>query len=89
MILPCNLADPVATAALVGQAEEALGELVAQGLVTADSFAGLRAHLRARAQAGRRRNWLLFGERTKPALAIFSTAAVVLLAAAGPVPTAP
>jgi 3-oxoacyl-[acyl-carrier protein] reductase len=27
MILPCNLADPVATAALVGQAEEALGGL--------------------------------------------------------------
>ena len=26
-------------------------------------FAGLRAHLRARALAGRRRNWLLFGER--------------------------
>jgi 3-oxoacyl-[acyl-carrier protein] reductase len=27
VILPCNLADPVATAALVGQAEEALGGL--------------------------------------------------------------
>lgn len=27
-------------------------------------LAGLRAHLKARAAAGRRRNWLLFGERT-------------------------
>ncbi|MBP0600125.1 flavodoxin domain-containing protein [Herbaspirillum sp. LeCh32-8] len=28
-------------------------------------LAGLRAHLRARAAAGRRRNWLLFGERSR------------------------
>jgi sulfite reductase (NADPH) flavoprotein alpha-component len=28
-------------------------------------LAGLRAHLRARAQAGRQRNWLLFGERAQ------------------------
>ena len=28
-------------------------------------LAGLRAHLRARVQAGRRRNWLLFGERQR------------------------
>lgn len=28
-------------------------------------LAGLRAHLRARAAAGRRRNWLVFGERTR------------------------
>jgi sulfite reductase (NADPH) flavoprotein alpha-component len=28
-------------------------------------FAGLRAHLRARVQAGQRRNWLLFGERQR------------------------
>lgn len=28
-------------------------------------LAGLRAHLRARAQAGQRRNWLIFGERTR------------------------
>ncbi|WP_421995714.1 sulfite reductase subunit alpha [Roseococcus sp.] len=28
-------------------------------------IAGLRAHLKARAAAGRRRNWLIFGERTR------------------------
>jgi sulfite reductase (NADPH) flavoprotein alpha-component len=28
-------------------------------------FAGLRAHLRSRARAGQRRNWLLFGERQR------------------------
>ncbi len=48
------------------QAEEALGELVAQGLVTADSFAGLRALLvpadrRRASHAGRRRRGALFG----------------------------
>src|SRR5258708_39902098 len=48
------------------QVEEALGELVAQGLVTADSFAGLRALLvpsdRRRApHHGRKRRGSLFG----------------------------
>jgi sulfite reductase (NADPH) flavoprotein alpha-component len=33
-------------------------------------FAGLRAHLRARVEAGRRRNWLLFGERQRDTDAI-------------------
>jgi ATP-dependent helicase Lhr and Lhr-like helicase len=47
------------------QAEEALGELVAQGLVTADSFAGLRALLvpsdrRRAAHHGRKRRGSLF-----------------------------
>ncbi len=55
-----------ATALLRVQVEEALGELVAQGLVTADSFAGLRALLvpsdRRRASGhGRRRRGPLFG----------------------------
>jgi ATP-dependent Lhr-like helicase len=55
-----------ATGLLRVQAEEALGELVALGLVTADSFAGLRALLvppdRRRAPAhGRRRRGPLFG----------------------------
>jgi ATP-dependent Lhr-like helicase len=47
------------------QVEEALGELVALGLVTADSFAGLRALLipadRRRPTQGRRRRGSLFG----------------------------
>ncbi len=48
------------------QAEEALGELVAQGLVTADSFAGLRALLvpsdrRRTPHHGRKRRGSLFG----------------------------
>jgi ATP-dependent Lhr-like helicase len=53
------------TGLLKVQAEEALGELVALGLVTADSFAGLRALLipadRRRATHGRRRRGPLFG----------------------------
>jgi ATP-dependent Lhr-like helicase len=48
------------------QVEEALGELVAQGVVTADSFAGLRALLvpadrRRAGHGGRRRRGTLFG----------------------------
>ncbi|MBV8507010.1 MAG: ATP-dependent DNA helicase, partial [Alphaproteobacteria bacterium] len=42
------------------QVEEALGELVALGLVTSDSFAGLRALLRKPTAAGRRRT-TMFG----------------------------
>ncbi|MBV8032555.1 MAG: DEAD/DEAH box helicase, partial [Betaproteobacteria bacterium] len=54
------------TGVLRVQAEEALGELVALGLVSADSFAGLRALLvpadRRRASShGRRRRGALFG----------------------------
>ncbi|HYD56832.1 MAG TPA: DEAD/DEAH box helicase [Burkholderiales bacterium] len=54
------------TGALRVQAEEALGELVAQGIVSADSFAGLRALLvpsdRRRAPLhGRKRRGSLFG----------------------------
>ena len=43
------------TGLLRPQVEEALGELVALGLVTSDSFAGLRALLRKPAAGGRRR----------------------------------
>jgi ATP-dependent Lhr-like helicase len=43
------------TGLLRPQVEEALGELVALGIVTSDSFAGLRALLRKPAAAGRRR----------------------------------
>jgi ATP-dependent Lhr-like helicase len=55
-----------ATGLLRIQAEEALGELVAQGLVTADSFAGLRALLvpsdrRRTPHHGRKRRGSLFG----------------------------
>jgi ATP-dependent Lhr-like helicase len=44
------------TGLLRPQVEEALGELVALGIVTSDSFAGLRALLRKPAAAGRRRS---------------------------------
>ncbi len=55
-----------ATGLLRVQAEEALGELVAQGLATADSFAGLRALLvpsdrRRTPHHGRKRRGTLFG----------------------------
>jgi ATP-dependent Lhr-like helicase len=43
------------TGLLRPQVEEALGELVALGIVTSDSFAGLRALLRKPAAGGRRR----------------------------------
>jgi ATP-dependent helicase Lhr and Lhr-like helicase len=43
------------TGLLRPQLEEALGELVALGIVTSDSFAGLRALLRKPANGGRRR----------------------------------
>jgi ATP-dependent Lhr-like helicase len=43
------------TGLLRPQVEEALGELVALGIVTSDSFAGLRALLRKPASGGRRR----------------------------------
>ncbi len=43
------------TGLLRPQVEEALGELVALGIVTSDSFAGLRALLRKPAPGGRRR----------------------------------
>ncbi len=48
------------TGLLRPQVEEALGELVALGIVTSDSFAGLRALLRKPAAGGRRRN-TMFG----------------------------
>ncbi len=48
------------TGLLRPQVEEALGELVALGLVTSDSFAGLRALLRKPAAGGRRRT-TMFG----------------------------
>jgi ATP-dependent Lhr-like helicase len=48
------------TGLLHPQVEEALGELVALGIVTSDSFAGLRALLRKPAAAGRRRS-TMFG----------------------------
>jgi ATP-dependent helicase Lhr and Lhr-like helicase len=53
-----------ATGLLRPQAEEALAELVAQGLVNSDSFSGLRALLvpaSKRESAGRRRRAALFG----------------------------
>jgi ATP-dependent Lhr-like helicase len=48
------------TGLLRPQVEEALGELVALGIVTSDSFAGLRALLRKSAGGGRRRT-TMFG----------------------------
>src|SRR5438105_1656275 len=48
------------TGLLRPQVEEALGELVALGIVTSDSFAGLRALLRKPAAGGRRRT-TMFG----------------------------
>ncbi|HEX4185391.1 MAG TPA: hypothetical protein VHY78_05985, partial [Stellaceae bacterium] len=48
------------TGLLRPQVEEALGELVALGMVTSDSFAGLRALLRKPASGGRRRT-TMFG----------------------------
>jgi ATP-dependent Lhr-like helicase len=48
------------TGLLRPQVEEALGELVALGIVTSDSFAGLRALLRKPASGGRRRT-TMFG----------------------------
>jgi len=48
------------TGLLRPQVEEALGELVALGIVSSDSFAGLRALLRRPAAAGRRRT-TMFG----------------------------
>jgi len=49
------------TGLLRPQVEEALGELVALGIVTSDSFAGLRALLRKPAGGRRRRQTTMFG----------------------------
>jgi ATP-dependent helicase Lhr and Lhr-like helicase len=49
------------TGLLRPQVEEALGELVALGIVTSDSFAGLRALLRKPAGGRRRRQATMFG----------------------------
>jgi ATP-dependent Lhr-like helicase len=49
------------TGLLRPQVEEALGELVALGVVTSDSFAGLRALLRKPASGRRRRQMTMFG----------------------------
>jgi ATP-dependent Lhr-like helicase len=49
------------TGLLRPQVEEALGELVALGIVTSDSFAGLRALLRKPAGRRRRRQATIFG----------------------------
>ena len=49
------------TGLLRPQVEEALGELVALGIVTSDSFGGLRALLRKPATGRRRQRAMMFG----------------------------
>jgi sulfite reductase (NADPH) flavoprotein alpha-component len=45
--------------------EPALNDVPCLFIGNGSGYAGLRAHLRARVRAGRRRNWLIFGERQR------------------------